>query len=190
MRRLVNNWQTWTYRVGDRCLTVGRRMDVDQLVGSAEIVEGRPRAVIRPFTCGYSAHTFPPPVLRLRMGTLWSWPDVRVGETDRSTAERRGSRGRIRRDRLVCAFLGLIIGNAKGKPGLGFILGLLLGVFGVLIIAGNEPYAGGAGRARALVAAAAQQLAAGGANGPGPVSLVRGADPARREGLPILRSRL
>ncbi len=66
---------------------------------------------------------------------------------------------------LVCAFLGLIIGNAKGKPGLGFILGLLLGVFGVLIIAVTSPTPEVQAERERAVAAAAQQLAAGGATG-------------------------
>lgn len=36
---------------------------------------------------------------------------------------------------VVCLFLGMIIGSAKGVTGLGLILGLLLGPLGVLIVA-------------------------------------------------------
>ena len=36
---------------------------------------------------------------------------------------------------VVCLFLGMIIGSAKGFTGLGLILGLLLGPLGVLIVA-------------------------------------------------------
>jgi hypothetical protein len=36
---------------------------------------------------------------------------------------------------LVCAFIGMGIGKSKGKGALGFILGLLLGPVGIIIIA-------------------------------------------------------
>jgi hypothetical protein len=36
---------------------------------------------------------------------------------------------------LVCAFAGQAIGKPKGYPGAGFAIGLLLGVFGVVIVA-------------------------------------------------------
>lgn len=40
---------------------------------------------------------------------------------------------------LVCALLGLLIGQPKGKGGLGFLLGLFLGVIGLIIIAVAKP---------------------------------------------------
>jgi hypothetical protein len=36
---------------------------------------------------------------------------------------------------LACAFAGQAIGKPKGYPGAGFTIGLLLGVFGVVIVA-------------------------------------------------------
>lgn len=40
---------------------------------------------------------------------------------------------------VVCLFLGMIIGSAKGLTGLGLFLGLLLGPLGVLIVAVMKP---------------------------------------------------
>ena len=40
---------------------------------------------------------------------------------------------------LLSAILGAVIGGAKGRPGTGFALGLLLGLIGVIIIAVMSP---------------------------------------------------
>ena len=56
---------------------VGRRVDVDDLVGAAEIAErlGRGSAsLIHDWRRRYD--DFPPPVLQLRQGHVWHWPDV------------------------------------------------------------------------------------------------------------------
>ena len=63
---------------------------------------------------------------------------------------------------LACAFAGQAIGKPKGYPGAGFAIGLLLGVFGVVIVAlMPETEAVKAARARwqyeAQVAAAQRQ---------------------------------
>ncbi len=40
---------------------------------------------------------------------------------------------------IICGAIGLAIGNGKGKPLAGFLLGLLLGVIGLIIIAVMKP---------------------------------------------------
>lgn len=40
---------------------------------------------------------------------------------------------------VFCMFLAMVIGGSKGFPGLGIILGLLLGPLGVLIVAVMKP---------------------------------------------------
>lgn len=58
---------------------MGRRMDVDQLVGSAEIVERTTAGTYQTVHAWQQRDdTFPKPVVRLKMGTLWSWPEVRA----------------------------------------------------------------------------------------------------------------
>jgi hypothetical protein len=56
---------------------VGRRYAADELVGVAEIAERLDvgTSVVHDWR---RRHTdFPEPVLRLRMGLVWAWPDVR-----------------------------------------------------------------------------------------------------------------
>ena len=45
---------------------------------------------------------------------------------------------------VACAFLGMTIGETKGRRVGGFVLGLLLGVFGLVIIAVMSPTTGSA----------------------------------------------
>jgi hypothetical protein len=56
---------------------VGRKVDVDHLVGTAEIAARL--GVARPQVVHDWRHRhpdFPKPVARLRIGYVWSWPDV------------------------------------------------------------------------------------------------------------------
>lgn len=56
---------------------VGRRLDVDNLVGSAEIIErlgARHPQLIHDWRRRYP--DFPEPVARLSMGLVYYWPDV------------------------------------------------------------------------------------------------------------------
>jgi len=56
---------------------MGRRLDVDDLVGAQEIADRL--EVSRPQTVHmwHRRHgDFPAPVVELSMGYLWSWPDV------------------------------------------------------------------------------------------------------------------
>jgi hypothetical protein len=62
---------------------VGEPVDVDDLVGSAEIAERLGLAsssVVRDWRRRYA--DFPPPVLTLRMGPVWHWPDVAAWATE------------------------------------------------------------------------------------------------------------
>jgi predicted DNA-binding transcriptional regulator AlpA len=56
---------------------MGRRLDVDQLVGAAEIAE---RVAVKRSTVihdwRHRHDDFPQPVLRLRGVLIWYWPDV------------------------------------------------------------------------------------------------------------------
>lgn len=55
---------------------MGRRLDVEQLVGTAEIAErvGVGGSVVGDWRRRYPE--FPAPVARLAMGALWHWPEV------------------------------------------------------------------------------------------------------------------
>ena len=56
---------------------MGRRLDIDQLVGAAEIAERlglKTRQSIHVWRQRYP--DFPEPVLKLSMGNVWNWPDV------------------------------------------------------------------------------------------------------------------
>ncbi len=56
---------------------MARKVDVDHLVGTAEIAErlgvGRPQ-VVHDWRRRYP--DFPKPITRLAIGFVWSWPDV------------------------------------------------------------------------------------------------------------------
>lgn len=59
---------------------VGRRVDVDNLVGAAEIAErlGVARAqVVHDWRRRYPGE-FPEPVAKLKQALVWNWPDVEV----------------------------------------------------------------------------------------------------------------
>jgi hypothetical protein len=59
------------------CTAVGRKVDADQLVGTAEIAArlGLKRGgVVNDWVRRYD--TFPPPVATLSHFKVWSWPDV------------------------------------------------------------------------------------------------------------------
>ena len=56
---------------------MGRRLDIDQLVGAAEIATRlglKTRQSIHVWRQRYP--DFPEPVLKLSMGKVWNWPDV------------------------------------------------------------------------------------------------------------------
>lgn len=56
---------------------MGRRLDIDQLVGAAEIAERlglKTRQSIHVWRQRYP--DFPEPVLKLSMGNVWNWHDV------------------------------------------------------------------------------------------------------------------
>ncbi|HUZ44411.1 MAG TPA: hypothetical protein VMU63_08390 [Acidimicrobiales bacterium] len=58
---------------------MGRTVDVDQLVGAAEIVERlgqKHRTLVNDWRRRHPG--FPPPVARLKMGQVWHWPDVKA----------------------------------------------------------------------------------------------------------------
>ena len=59
---------------------------------------------------------------------------------------------------LVCAFIGMAVGNSKGRGGLGFLLGLVFGVFGLIVIAVLGPTPEAQARRDLQVAAAARAL--------------------------------
>ena len=62
---------------------VGEPVDVDDLVGAAEIAERLGLAsssVVRDWRRRYA--DFPSPVLTLRMGPVWHWPDVASWATE------------------------------------------------------------------------------------------------------------
>src|SRR5689334_22758440 len=58
-----------------RSSTVGRRLDVDKLVGAQEIADllGVTRQVVHQWR---TLPDFPAPSTQLSMGMLWYWPDV------------------------------------------------------------------------------------------------------------------
>lgn len=63
-------------------MAVGKSVDVDDLVGAAEIAERLGLAsssVVRDWRRRYA--DFPTPVLTLRMGPVWRWPDVEAWAT-------------------------------------------------------------------------------------------------------------
>jgi hypothetical protein len=56
---------------------VGRRLDVEQLVGASEIAKRlgvKQRQAVHVWRQRYP--DFPEPVLRLDMGLVWNWPEV------------------------------------------------------------------------------------------------------------------
>jgi hypothetical protein len=56
---------------------MGRRLDVDQLVGTAEIAERLGLAHPETVHDWRRRHPeFPAPVARLRIGYIWYWPEV------------------------------------------------------------------------------------------------------------------
>ena len=62
---------------------VGEPVEVDDLVGAAEIAERLGLAsssVVRDWRRRYA--DFPSPVLTLRMGPVWHWPDVAAWATE------------------------------------------------------------------------------------------------------------
>lgn len=66
-----------THNLGHTLTAMGRRIDVDNLVGAAEITErlgaARPQ-VIHEWRRRYD--DFPEPVAQLRQALVWNWPDV------------------------------------------------------------------------------------------------------------------
>ena len=57
---------------------MGRRLDVDQLVGASEIARRlgvRRTQVVHVWRKRYPGE-FPEPVLKLDMGLVWNWPEV------------------------------------------------------------------------------------------------------------------
>jgi hypothetical protein len=60
-----------------RRFRVTRRVDVESLIGAAEIAErlnlADPRVV---HSWRYRYPSFPEPIASLRVGLIWSWPDV------------------------------------------------------------------------------------------------------------------
>jgi hypothetical protein len=66
---------------------------------------------------------------------------------------------------LACAFIGLLIGSNKGRPGAGFLLGLFLGFIGLIIIAVMSPTPEAQALRDQRVAAASQAL-----TGPAPTT--------------------
>ena len=56
---------------------MGRRLDVDQLVGASEIAKRlglKTRQSVHVWRQRYP--DFPEPALRLDMGLVWNWPDI------------------------------------------------------------------------------------------------------------------
>lgn len=73
-------------------VAVARRVEVDQLVGAAEIADRLELAVPQTVHDWRRRHPdFPQPVAVLRMGLVWNWPDVakwaeRTGRTPSRSA--------------------------------------------------------------------------------------------------------
>jgi hypothetical protein len=73
-------------------VVMARRVEVDQLVGAAEIADRLGLAVPQTVHDWRRRHAdFPQPVAVLRMGLVWNWPDVakwaeRTGRTDSHSA--------------------------------------------------------------------------------------------------------
>jgi len=71
---------------------MARRVEVDQLVGAAEIADRLGLAVPQTVHDWRRRHAdFPQPVAVLRMGLVWNWPDVakwaeQTGRTDSHSA--------------------------------------------------------------------------------------------------------
>jgi hypothetical protein len=58
---------------------VGRKIDVDDLVGAEEIAERLGIAHVETVHAWRRRHPeFPPPVKQLRRAMIWSWPDVKA----------------------------------------------------------------------------------------------------------------
>jgi hypothetical protein len=56
---------------------VGRKVDVDDLVGAAEIADRLGVAYVETIHSWRRRHPdFPQPVAQLRQALIWSWPDV------------------------------------------------------------------------------------------------------------------
>jgi hypothetical protein len=56
---------------------VGRKVDVDDLVGAAEIADRLGVAYVETVHSWRRRHAdFPEPVAKLRQALIWSWPDV------------------------------------------------------------------------------------------------------------------
>jgi len=74
-------------------VSMARSVEVDQLVGAAEIADRLGLAVPQTVHDWRRRHTdFPRPVAVLKMGMVWNWPDVakwaeRTGRTDAHSAE-------------------------------------------------------------------------------------------------------
>jgi hypothetical protein len=70
---------------------------------------------------------------------------------------------------VLCAFIGMAIGSSKGRAGTGFILGLVLGLIGIVIIAVMSPTPEVAAQQQLAVNSAVQRLGpAGGYTRPCP----------------------
>ena len=68
-------------------LRVARRVDPEDVVGASEIAErlGVSSSVVHDWQRRYE--DFPNPLLRLRMGLLWHWPDVEAWARSTGRAE-------------------------------------------------------------------------------------------------------
>ena len=71
---------------------MARKVEVDQLVGAAEIAERLSLALPQTVHDWRRRHSdFPPPVAVLRMGMVWNWPDVAAWATQTGRMTRTSS---------------------------------------------------------------------------------------------------